>query len=306
MTGLLRREIVSPGGELRAEFVPAAGMVCCSLRAGGRELLDERHGLDSYAQRGATMGIPLLYPWANRLAGFGYEVAGHHVELPEASPLLARDPAGLPIHGVLPDKLRWQLSATTTAAIAATLRWEAPELLELFPFPHLLEYAASVDDRALTIAVTVHAGAASPVPVSFGFHPYLALPPAARARAEVDLPVTERLLLDARMIPTGERAPFAAGRRPLGSRDWDEAFAGLEPPASAAVLDGEERTEVELLEGYRYLQLYSPQDAGFVCIEPMTAPANALGRGQAPLLDPGESLRASFRVRPPRPGSGRS
>src|SRR5438874_641790 len=49
---------------LQATFVPDAGVVCCSLRHEGEELLAQREGVDAYASRGATMGIPLLYPWA--------------------------------------------------------------------------------------------------------------------------------------------------------------------------------------------------------------------------------------------------
>ena len=61
-----------PAGPLEATFVPSAGMLCSSLRSSSRELLAENAGVRAYAQRGKTMGIPLLYPWANRLAGFGY------------------------------------------------------------------------------------------------------------------------------------------------------------------------------------------------------------------------------------------
>jgi aldose 1-epimerase len=58
------------GTLLEATFVPDAGMICSSLRHRGEELLAQNTGVLAYAQRGTTMGIPLLYPWANRLAGF--------------------------------------------------------------------------------------------------------------------------------------------------------------------------------------------------------------------------------------------
>ena len=300
MSALRRQQIVSPGGELHAQFVPEAGMVCCSLRRGERELLAPGAGIDAYAERGVTMGIPLLYPWANRLAGYTYEAAGRRVSLPRDSPLLPRDPNGLPIHGVIPGRLHWQTAADApSSSIAASLSWDQPELLELFPFPHRLSYEATLSDEALRIAVTVHADA-GPVPVSFGFHPYLALAPGARAHAEVELPVSSRLVLDDRMIPTGETVAFAPGRHALGERDWDDAFAGPEPPATVAVLAGRERTELEFEQGYRCSQLYSPRKAGFVCVEPMTAPANALVSDRAPVLASGASFRASFSVRPAR------
>ena len=64
---------------LEATFVPGAGMLCCSLRHRGDELLAQNSGVSAYAEQGTTMGIPLLYPWANRLAGFHYTVAGRTV-----------------------------------------------------------------------------------------------------------------------------------------------------------------------------------------------------------------------------------
>src|ERR1044072_896259 len=81
----------------RAEFAPGLGMVCCSLSQGGEELLGQRGGLRAYAEAGSTMGVPLLHPWANRLAGSRYAVAGRRGELDLASPLLPLDAHGLPI-----------------------------------------------------------------------------------------------------------------------------------------------------------------------------------------------------------------
>ena len=73
-TGIGIRTLTAPG--MAANFAPSLGMVCCSLVHGGEELLELRGGLDAYAERGSTMGIPLLHPWANRLAGFEYAVEG--------------------------------------------------------------------------------------------------------------------------------------------------------------------------------------------------------------------------------------
>jgi len=63
-------------GELAASFAPGVGMAGVSLRHAGEELLDRQAGLSAYAERGAVMGIPILHPWANRLAGFEYAVEG--------------------------------------------------------------------------------------------------------------------------------------------------------------------------------------------------------------------------------------
>ena len=46
------------------------------LSDGGVELLGQRRGLNAYMTTGKTMGIPILYPWANRLSANGYGVDG--------------------------------------------------------------------------------------------------------------------------------------------------------------------------------------------------------------------------------------
>jgi aldose 1-epimerase len=115
--------IESPSSELRAAFVPRAGMVCCSLRHHEVELLAQRSGVRAYAQRGATMGIPLLYPWANRLAGLRYPGPQGEVQLDPADPLLKLDQNGLPIHGSIAGALPWELIEQPGAGADCTRAW---------------------------------------------------------------------------------------------------------------------------------------------------------------------------------------
>src|SRR5918995_6768278 len=68
-------------GALEATFVPQLGMVGASLRHAGEELLDRRGGLRAYRETGAVMGVPLLHPWANRLARDELLLHGRRVRL---------------------------------------------------------------------------------------------------------------------------------------------------------------------------------------------------------------------------------
>jgi galactose mutarotase-like enzyme len=43
--------------------------------------------------------------------------------------------------------------------------------------------------------------------------------------------------------------------------------------------------------------VYVPPGAGFACLEPMTAPTNALVAGGYPVVRPGESFTARFSIR---------
>lgn len=297
----------SPGSPLSATFEPAAGMLCSSLCDGEQELLDQRRGLDDYRERGKTMGVPLLYPWANRLAGRELDVAGRRVMLPEPGTVIGADDHGLPIHGAIPGLMRWAAQRAEPAQVRALLSWEGEPLLAVFPFAHTVCYEASLEEAALTITVTVRADRGDPVPVSFGFHPYLRLPDPSRGGCRISLPPGDHLALDQRSIPTGEREPFPARAQMLGTSAWDDGFALAQ--AARFEIGGEQGTlSVELLEGYTYGQVFSPSTARFICFEPMTAPANALCSGDGlRVLEPGREHRARFRIsaraaarRPPR------
>jgi aldose 1-epimerase len=288
----------SADGGTEAQVVPEANMLCCSLRHHGTELLDQGGGVQAYLERGKTMGIPLLYPWANRLDGWHYNVAGKEVTLPVGDPRILRDPGGLPIHGVLPGLLRWDADQSETGdGAGARLAWTSPELLELFPFAHELRLDVRVRAGELAIATTVIATGDDTVPVSFGYHPYLRLPDLPRASWRVELGAFSRLLLDARMIPSGEREAVRARAFELGARSLDDAFAELDDPARFRAGADHASLTVEFHRGYRYAQVYAPPDKDFICFEPMTAPANALRSGDGlSLVRPGQEYLAEFSV----------
>jgi aldose 1-epimerase len=290
--------ITSPAGDTTAEFVPGANLLCCSLCHDGAELLDRGEGIEAYAERGKTMGIPLLYPWANRLSGHGYAAAGRTVRLPEAGAgtRYGVDPNGLPIHGAMPGRVVWDARAEGER-LSASVAWEGDDLLAIFPFRHRLSVQAVLAERRLTITTTVHADADDAVPVAFGYHPYLRIPGSSREGWQVDLGAEQQLLLDDRMIPTGERAPLTARDFLLGERSLDDGLAALETPAQFLVSDGERSLSVSFEAGYEWAQVYAPPGHDFICFEPMTAPTDALNSGTGlNVIAPGEDYVASFTI----------
>jgi aldose 1-epimerase len=293
------RQITSPGGELSAVFVPEANMLGRSLRHRDVELLPPGRGLDRYLNDGKTMGIPLLYPWANRLAERRYAAAGREVVLPEPAGHYELDPNGLPRHGALPRLLRWTLDETASDSdrVSATLAWEGEALTALFPYAHRLRYEAAVTDEALTVTITVQAGSDGPVPVAFGVHPYLHLPGVPRRDWRVDLGARRRLVVDDQLIPTGETEPLEAGELRLGERSFDDGLADLVDPPEFSVGDGGRRLRVVFEAGFDFAQVYAPPEQDIICFEPMTAPTNALISGShLPVIEAGDEYRAAFRI----------
>jgi aldose 1-epimerase len=292
-------ELADPGGDLVARFASDAGMVGCSLRDRGEELLGIGGGLPAYLRDGKVFGIPLLYPWANRLGGWSYQAAGRTVVLDRASPLLHGEEHCLPIHGALAATSDWVVTGTGEdergAWLAAELDFAAhPDLLAVFPFPHRIVLDIRLRSRTLRITTSVTARAA-PVPVSFGFHPYLAPPGAARERWQVELPARTELELGELGLPTGAVKAHPAERFALGSRTFDDLFAVPEAPARFAVSAGGRRVTVELTSGYPYAQVFAPPDQPVICFEPMTAPVDALrSHDGLRVVEPFGAARATF------------
>jgi aldose 1-epimerase len=216
--------------DLEATFATGAGMVCCSLRHRGDELLGQRRGLAAYAATGSTMGIPFLHPWANRLDGPRYEQGG---------------------------------------------------------------YTAALHPAALRIEIALRATGDAPVPVSFGWHPYLQLA-GERAALELTLPARTHLALDERGLLAGASAGEEPEHAPLGERTFDDHYEVGEDPVAFTARDDDRVVSVRFERGYPYAQVFAPPGQSFVCFEPMTATVSALTHpGACPLV---EAYDATFAI----------
>ena len=286
-------------GNLEAVFLPRHGMLGASLRHQNVELLRRIEDLGAAAAKGSTAGIPLLHPWANRLADTRYRAAGREVKLDPASPLLHLDEHGLPMHGVPWALLEWKLTEATQDRLVARLDWTTNDLLAVFPFRHELEIAATIRTDGLMLETTLVSSTDGPVPVSFGFHPYFGLPDLPRAEWRLELPAMQRLVLDKRGIPIGEEEAFDGFDAQLGESTFDDCFALSSGGSSSFSLAGAgRRITVEFITGFPYAQIFAPKGKDYVALEPMTAPASALTSGRGlNLVEPGGEFRSAFRIR---------
>ncbi len=273
-------------------------MIGTSLSDAGVELLGQRRGLDAYLTAGKTMGIPILYPWANRLGENTYTAQGVTVTLTSGENGVRADPNGLPIHGVLAGYPGWRVMAESANELTAEVDFSAdPRLLASFPYPHLLTVAVRLAERTLTVRTTVTATGDKAVPLCFGFHPYLHLPDVARSEWIIETPPLRHLSLDEQGLPTGESAPQPAREEPLRDNIFDDAYDQVGDGAVLAVSGGGRRLEVHFEHGYPATQIFAPAAEDVVCFEPMTAPTDALRRGGYRCARPDEPALVVFSIR---------
>jgi len=284
-------------GKYEATFRPDLAMLCTSLRHGDDEYVAWPRTIEEY-QTGRATAIPLVHPWANRLAGEHYRAAGVDVDLVGLT--LPRDPNGLLIHGNL-YAVPFEVLQTNATRVVARLDYSAhADKLRAFPFPHTVTVDVRLHpNRGLNIVTQIDPTSDRAVPISFGWHPFVQLPYAPRAEWELRWPACEHVEVDNPLIPTGTRTPQPAQRAPIADRTFDDHYA-LGPDRTFAVSGGSGRNRRTLTlqfdPAYPFAQLFVPPDRELVAIEPMTAEIDALGRGTAPECEPGSRFLAAFNL----------
>jgi aldose 1-epimerase len=277
-------------GELSATFLPGLGMTGVSMRCRGHEHLALPGGLPAL-RAGATLGLPLLAPWANRLAAWRYRAAGVGVDLTGLP--LGTDGNGLPIHGLLAGRPGWRIVRRTARADRASVRAAIDVDDPAFPFPHRIEVTVTARDCELALHTLVVPTGRRRVPVAFGWHPYLRLPGTPRHRWRLRLPARTHVELDARGIPSGAEQAEPREDEPIGRRTFDDLYA-LGPDRDLALIGTDATVTMRAGAGYPFAQVWVPKGRAFAALEPMTARTNSLVDGTAPVVEPGGSHGATF------------
>lgn len=154
-----------------------------------------------------------------------------------------------------------------------------------WPWPGRCEQTLRLHDDGLVLSAAVHAvdGGAS-FPAALGWHPWFAKPVAVELSARAMLERGED------QLPTGRRvAPVVPGSGPL-----DDCFEGVDWPVVLRWPDGR-RLDVEA-DGCDHVVVFDGRGDA-TCVEPQTAPPDALRSGATALVEPGQPLRAEMRLR---------
>ena len=281
-------------GAVVGDVVPSAGFGLVSWKVDGEELLAMPLPLDEYMKESHLGGIPLLYPWANRLRGERYSAGGKDVDLSLVNDL-KRDNNGLPMHGLLLRFSHWHV-AVLDNGITGTIEWaDHPELMQAFPFAHQLCVSWTVSEYGLRASLKVTAGA-NDVPLVGGWHPYFAPPALNQRDLMLSGPPMKSVPLDGQCLPTGQVGELIDESGALGVRTFDNLYTAPADGFSYAIAGDSLKVRLDANEKWQAMQLYATQTGGFVCVEPMLAETAALCDGTAPMLAAGETFEACFDV----------
>ncbi len=296
-----------------AKILVGLGFNCYSFTSlhGGRpvEALWAAPGFELGAQRAASSGIPVLFPFPGRIQGAAFQWENRTYRLPEA------DGRGNAIHGFVHER-PWRVVEQSDHRVAGQYQASVddPSLLKQWPADFRISAVYELRGNTLCAAYTIENPDDHSLPYGLGTHPYFRVPLGGSSAADcvVQLPVSERWELRD-LIPTGKRQPlndreiYSQGIS-FGEMDFDDVFGdlaveqkqckmSLRDPGSGRVLT------MSFDDAFRACVVYTPPHREAICIEPYTCVPNAIQLRQHGIdsglreLPPGSSFSAAVTIR---------
>lgn len=304
-----------------AEVWPAAGFNCfrwTAVRDGETlELLYSDPTL-FHGGRPTRSGIPVLFPFPNRIRDGRFEWAGQHYQLP------TNDPAGKnAIHGFAcrrPWRVLDQGVSERGAHVTGVFRCslDDPASVGLWPADHEIRLTIRLGHGTLRLEAEVFNPDEVPLPFGLGYHPYFRLPFNSSVHASgclVEVPAARFWELRDN-LPTGPHVPVDARRdlnqpRPFTEVQVDDVLTDLPPRApradgliERAVVKGSAGRPLRLFcdPAFREMVVFTPPHRQAFCVEPYTCTTDAINLHAAGLdagwleLAPGATWSAAIEL----------
>jgi aldose 1-epimerase len=311
--------VLEDGSGGRAEVWPALGFNCYrwQVQRPGQslELLYQAPDLFPHG-RPTRSGIPVLFPFPNRIRDGRYTWDGRTYQLPLDDPAKKNAIHGFACHHP------WRIAAHGADAASAWITGvfrcsqDAPDSRALWPADHEIQLTYRLSKGSLHLEAEVYNPDRVPLPFGLGYHPYFRIPFTATATTDdclLAVPARSVWKLE-ESLPTGERVPVDAScdlNRPrrFGDVSVDTVLTDL-PTASGelperAVIEGAPGATLRVFAGmeFRDLVVFTPPHRQAFCVEPYTCTTDAINlqtRGIETgwrVLPPGERWRAVVELR---------
>jgi galactose mutarotase-like enzyme len=271
--------VTEPKTRSQIKVVPERGGIITAWQVDDTDLLYLDHERFADPSKSVRGGIPVLFPICGNLPENLYVYSGHEYTLKQ--------------HGFARD-LPWQVisqatEATDTASIALELTSNA-QTLAAYPFEFRLVHTYAVIGNQLKITQSFTNLSHESMPFATGFHPYFAI--ADKYKLTLDIPANQFWdhLTHSDQTYTGS-LDFDADEIDIA---FKELFA-----ASASATDGDRQLKISLSYDscYSTLVFWTVKGKDYFCLEPWTAPRNALNSGESIIsLEPGASQEMSIRL----------
>ncbi len=307
-------EIQDPRSRAMAAIAVDRGFNCYQFLAdvGGRtvDVIASQPGFEAGSGSPSHSGIPILFPFPNRIRDGRFHWQGRDYQLP----LTPGHPHSL--HGFCLDR-PWRVLSQDEDSVTGCfqLSVDAPDLYEHWPADYILELRYTVRGGTLAAEFTVENPSEELLPWGLGTHAYFRLPLAADSSVADCLMVTpadeEWELVDC--LPTGIRRQVddvtdLRRGEPVTGRRLDHVLTGL--TATGEVIETlvmDQRTGLQVAQlfprDFRELVVFTPPWMDAVCMEPYTCVTDAINLEQAGIdagwqtLAPGDRFQTQIVIR---------
>lgn len=289
-------------GSTIAQVLPELGFNCFSLVVDGFDYLHQSPDLLGPGSP-TRSGIPILFPWPNRMAGSHFTWQGQQYSAPVTEPA-----TGASLHGFA-CRSPWRVvdSSHDTLVGEWVLSQDSPETAANWPADAGIRVTYRVEPTRLNVTAHVFSADGRDLPFGLGFHPYFRVPgPFGQWLLQCDATQTWPLR---DMVPAGHPVPvppeldFRKARR-VGEHHLDDVLTGL-PEAEgmqrrAALLSMASALTITSDPSFREFVLFTPSSRDAVAIEPYTCTTNAMNlpadEGGWRVLPSGETATFAWQV----------
>jgi len=263
-------------------------------------------------------GVPFLAPFANRLDEMGFYANGKKYSF---DPGIGNVRAPIPQQGFVNSTHDWKLvtakaDANSAYVVSKLDFYRNPDWMKQFPFAQTYTMTIRLKNGTLEVNMKIDNFSTQPLPVSIGYHPYLALPETDRNHWSLDFGADTHWLETDAHLPTGEKESsdtFFGGDHhnvPLSrfpDKRFDDVFSDLDRDAQgrASVVIKGDTTSIKVTAGpkIKTFLLYSEvlgggagggtpaTGAGIAPARPQAAPAVAYDGPVVPLTAPNDVPR---------------
>ncbi|MBI1310173.1 aldose 1-epimerase [bacterium] len=302
--------LTSPDSASTASICIERGFNCFAFQAdagAGRlvDVIDSQPGFETGEGRVSGNGIPILFPFPNRIRGGRFSWRGQEFELPDS--LVGYDNTGNAIHGFVIDR-PWRAvdQGTSFATGEFQLSVDARDRRALWPADFIIRVRYELSRGTLRSVFQIINPDTVALPWGLGTHSYFKLPLSSTSQASkclLSAPVTQQWSLD-ECLPSGEKSAIDPELTLdegiyFGSRRFDDVFSGVpEDIVECSVMD--EAAGLQVVQrnpgSFRELVIYTPPNRDAVCFEPYTCVTDAVNLQQQGVdagwqtLGPGESF----------------
>ena len=265
--------IVDAASGTSASIAPWRGALVTSFQVRGEEVLYLDQETLEDERKNVRGGIPVLFPSPGKLTDDRWQCDGQGGSMKQ--------------HGFARIQA-WDVSTRAVDSLTLQLSSDATTLAQ-YPWAFSATLQVSVSPARLRLDMTLENRDSRAMPFALGYHPYFVV--GYKRHSTITSDATRAF------DNVTKKAGAFDGHFDLTSDELDLHL--LDQTAHRMTLRREEGGEIEVSasDAFAYWVVWTLKAKGFVCVEPWTAPANALNSGEHLLrLAPGKQHRSFMEI----------